>query len=150
MADFFGNEKTIAPLGSILTGEFCRLSLGGGVALLQQAIATSGRQIQPMFEAGKTTTYYITGNSEGNIQATAAVGQAGFFAGINKSGSNCGQIDSLSFDVTGGGACAVSLGGGGVKFQHGLIESVGIQLGAGATAVTNNFAVRVAEMSAVG
>lgn len=144
MADYFGNNKTVAPLGSVLTGEFCRLSIGGQVALLQNATATYQRQIQPMFECGKSTTYYITGNSEGSVNATAAVGQGGFFQGIGKGGS-CGQINSINFDAV-GGACAASVGGG-VSFKNGLLESVGITLNAGFQAVTNNVAIKVAEMN---
>lgn len=143
--DFFGSNKTVKANDQIVTGELCSLSIGGKVALLQSASASYGRQIQPMFEAGSTTTYYISGNSEGTIEANAAVGKSGFFKNFGSLG-NCGKIDKLGFTLGSGGACSVSAGGS-LSFTNGLVESVSIQLQAGFTAVTNAMRIRVGSMS---
>lgn len=145
--DFFGSEKTIKVNDQIVTGELCSLSISGFVSLLQNATASYQRQIMPMFEAGKTTTYYLTGQSEGTISATAAVGKSGFFKNFNNTGGNCGKVDKLAFTLGNGGSCAVSASGS-LSFSNGLIENVGIQLQAGFTAVTNSMQIRVGMMSA--
>lgn len=144
--DFFGSEKTVKANDQIVTGELCSLSIGGNVSLLQQATATYQRQIMPMFEAGKTTTYYLTGQSEGTISATAAVGKAGFFKNFGGSGGNCGKVDKLAFTLGSSGGCSVSASGS-LSFTNGLIENVGIQLQAGFTAVTNSMQIRVGTMN---
>lgn len=143
--DFFGSNKTVKANDQIVTGELCSLSMGGRVALLQNATASYGRQIMPMFEAGTTTTYYISGNSEGSIEATAAVGKSGFFKNFNSIG-NCGKVDKLGFSLGSSGGCAVSASGS-LNFTNGLVENVSITLTAGFTAVTNAIRIRVGSMS---
>lgn len=145
MADFFGSEKVVKSNDQIITGEFCSLSINRDVALLQSASATYSRQIMPMFEAGTSTTYYISGNSEGNIQATAAVGPTGFFKNFGDINGQCGTVNKLAFTLRKSGNCAVG-GTGSLSFTNGLVENVSIQLQAGFTAVTNSVSIRVASM----
>jgi hypothetical protein len=145
-ADYFGSEKTVKTNDQIVTGEFCALSIGGNVALLQSAGASYRRTVQPMFEAGTSTTYYITGNSEGEIRATAAVGKNGFFANFKNLSSNCGKIDKLGFTLRSGGKCSVGSSGS-LNFSNGLVTSVGVTLNAGFAAVTNDINILVGFMS---
>lgn len=146
MIDFFGYNKTVAPIGQIVTSEFASVSANGQMSLVQSVQMQYNRNINSMFEAGSSTIYYIGGNSEGHISLNAAVGKSGFFKNFRNLQASCGQVTPMTIDLLTGGACSVG-GTGGVSFTGALAEGFSIAYQAGPVAVTEGATIRVASMT---
>ncbi len=145
MIDFFGHEKTVKANDQIITSEFAAFSANGRVSLVQSVQASYTRDIQPVFEAGSSTIYYLSGNSQGQISVNAAVGKKGFFTNFKNIKSTCGKIDRVSIDLLSGGRCAVGASGG-VTFTGAMAEGFQIAFTAGPVAVTEGATIRVASL----
>lgn len=141
--DIFGNSKDIKTPGAIMTAEYAALNISGGVSLVQSVQASYSRQLNTMFEAGSSTVFYMQGASEGKIEASAAVGKAGFFQNL-KTGDGCGEIKGVAITAKGKGCFT---GAGTVNFNGALAESFNIAYKAGPEAVVNGIGIRVGSMS---
>lgn len=146
MIDFFGLDKTIEANQQIITSEFASLSAGGLVSLVQSVNMNYSRQLQTMFEAGSSTVFYISGNSEGQLSMNAAVGVSGFFTNFNNLAAKCGAIDKVSIDLLPSGACSVGTTGG-VTFSGALAEGFQVAFQAGPVAVTEGATIRIPFMN---
>jgi hypothetical protein len=146
MIDFFGYDKTVLANNQIITAQFAAVSANGQMSLVQNVQMNYSRQIQPMFEAGSSTLYYLQGNSEGQLSINSAVGKKGFFANFRNVAQNCGQINQVSIDLLAGGNCSVGTSGG-LTFSGALAEGFSVAYTAGPMAVTEGAQIRIASMN---
>ena len=140
--DIFGNEKTIKTPGTILTSEFATLTMNGNMSLVQKCSASYSRGLTTMFEAGASVVYYLSGASEGKIEAESAVGDTGVFQ--NFGNLDCGEVQGVQIDLEGRGCYT---GSGGVAFNGALAEAFTISYQAGPTAVAQGVTLRVGSMT---
>lgn len=145
MIDFFGHEKTVKANDQIITAEFAALSVGGRVSLVQSVQMNYSRDITPIFEAGSSVIYFLSGNSQGQLNLSAAVGKSGFFKNFRDIKDTCGRLDKVAIDLLGAGKCAVG-GTGGISFAGAMAEGFSLAYTSGPTAVTEGATIRIASM----
>jgi len=145
--DIFGYEKDFKDEGQIISSQFAALSISGKVSLLQNVRGNYGREVRTMLESGSSNVFFVTGNSQGNVQASAAVGAKGFLASIKgQLNTGCGALKSVAVNLI-DGRCTKSSNG--LTFTGAHIRDYEFGFTTGADAVTEGFSMVVAGMSAI-
>lgn len=143
MADIFGYSREVQS-DSIVSSDFAKISVGGQIGLVQQFNATYQRRIEPRFEVGSSNLYWVHGQPQGSIQLSKLVGTGGLLEGISL--EQCGKIDSVSLDITGGGACAPG-GQGSLSFSGAMVQSINFVAQASNLDITTGVTILCAEMT---
>lgn len=144
MEDIFGYEKTIKSEGAIISSQFGALLIGEKVALLQSTRGNYGREIRTMLETGSSNVFFVTGNSQGQMQCSAAVGEKGFFKQLGNGLKSCGTLENVGINLL-TGRC--TKGEGGLSFFGVHIRDLEFSLTTGAEAVTEGFSLVLAGMN---
>ena len=143
MKDFFGNKRPVLTTGQIASSEFAVIKVGNNSreALVQSLNVSYNRQVETITEVGSTAIHWVPGRSSGTFTISKLVGNE-FFENWE---TECGIIESLSVNVTGGN-CGFT-GGGAVSFTGGVLVNVGFSLSAQSLQITQNATVNFASMS---
>jgi hypothetical protein len=143
--NFFGQNRQIKAEKNFASPEYSSLTLsGGGTELTQSVAAEFGRRVDSIPVVGDPNVYWGFGNSEGQLTLGRYVGCDGFFKGVN--GDACGIIQTLKVEGKQGDDCVC--GAGGVTFSSGAILSLGFQIAAGQTVITESISIKIGSMSA--
>lgn len=148
MADIFGYNRSGNAFAQIVSSEFATISIGGGGGgnLLQSFRASYQQDLRPFFAIGDPNLYWVSGFPQGQVDFERAVASAGFFSGLK---GQCGVINNITVNASGGASCSTSGGGGGtVAFGGAIVQSVRISMQAGQTEVIEGATVRVAQLQA--
>jgi hypothetical protein len=143
--NFFGQNRTIKADKNFASPEYSALTLSsGGTEMTQSIQAEFGRRVDSIPVVGDANVYWGFGNSEGQLSIGRYVGCDGFFKGVD--GSACGIIQTLNVTNKGGDDCVC--GAGGITFTGGAIISLGFQIAAGQTVITESIGIKIGGMSA--
>lgn len=114
------------------------VSIGGEkVALVQQVQGSYQHTVQPTYELGASTLYFVNGNPIGNFSCTSLVGPGGWFDGMIK-GNACGDMTSINLDITSDNCSVRVTGKSNVKFEGAILTSISFQVSAGGLNVVNS------------
>jgi hypothetical protein len=147
MADIFGYNRSGNAFAQIVSSEFATVSIGGsgGGNLLQSFQASYQQDLRPFFAIGDPNLYWVSGFPQGQVDFERAVASAGFFAGLK---GQCGIINNITVNASGGQRCATGGGGGTVAFGGAIVQSVRIRMAAGQTEVIEGATIRVSQLQA--
>lgn len=147
MADIFGYNRTGNAFAQIVSSEFANISIGGsgGGNLLQSFQASYQQDLKPFFAIGDPNLYWVSGFPQGQVDFERAVASAGFFTGLK---GQCGIINNITVNASGGQRCATGGGGGTVAFGGAIVQAVRLTMQAGRTEVIEGATIRVANLSA--
>lgn len=146
MQDFFGYNKDVKTSGAIASSEHAVITIGNGTqAFVQRFQAQYGREIRTIMAVGDTNIYWVPGPGHGTITTDRLVGSAGFFGGWK--GEQCGILSPIMVSA-GQGECGFGTGSSSVKFEGGMLETVGFSMQAGAPEITETANIRAASMTA--
>ena len=145
MSDIFGyNRQTQA--NQIISSDNAVIDVGSGrLGLVQNFNASYAHQVEPRFEMGSSTLFWVNGKPSGQVQVSKLVGRDGLLSAFRTGGDACGGIRQITISM-GGGSCGVS-GGGGINFNGAKLQSVGVQGSAGAFEIAESATFVVAELS---
>lgn len=146
--DILGYERTAHAPGSVLTGDYALVTLGGAVALVQQTNVNYTQQVEPIYEIGTPDLYWVTGQAMGQMTANAAVGSGGFFSSFK--GGSCGSIESAGISLHGKGNCGgngLAKSGSAIHVQSAVVQSLGATVQAGARPIVQDMNIKFAFLS---
>ena len=138
--DIFGYDVDVKEK-QVVAARNAALDLGDGrIALVQSMQGSYGHTTQPVYEAGSSSVYFVHGNPQGTFTYQTLVGTDGWFAGIvNKTGL-CATLRSINVDLTSEDSnCDVQVTSkANVKFEGGLLQTIGFQIQAGSLNISNS------------
>lgn len=143
MADLFGYNRSGSSLGQVASSEFAGVNVGGKLALVQQVNVDYTQQIDEVKAVGDSNIYWLPGRPSGNISVDKLVGTGGFFSGWST--GQCGQINSLSVNLS-GGSCGFS-GSGSLSFTGAVVETFSLQMSAQNQTISETARIKVATVS---
>jgi hypothetical protein len=148
MADIFGyNRQTQA--NQIISSDNAVIDIGNGaLGLVQNFEYSYAHQIEPRFEMGSSTLYWVNGKPSGSFSISKLVGREGLLSGIRQTGAStdaCGGLRQITVSLD-GGSCAVE-GGAGLNFNGAKLQSVGGRGSSGAFEILESATFLVAELS---
>ena len=145
MSDIFGyNRQTQA--NQIISSDNAVIDLGAGrIGLVQNYSASYNHQVEPRYEMGSSTLFWVTGKPSGQLQVSKLVGRDGLLTTFRTGEDACGGIRQLTTSLD-GGSCQVRAGGG-LNFNGAKLQGVGVQGSAGAFEIAESATFLVAELS---
>ena len=152
--DVFGYTRE-APQ-RIMSSEGASISVDGQLGLVQSVQASYTHNIQPRFEAGKNTLYWLVGQPQGQIQVSRMVSKSGFFTeyGDKLKDAACGSlIDGIQIglaDTCEAGGGNASVGTGGKKtltYGGGVFQAITASIDVGSVSVAEQVTILVSTMS---
>ena len=143
--DIFGYNRTSNAFAQITSSEFATVSLGTGGAgnLLQSFQASYQQDLRPFFSIGSTALQWVGGFPQGQVDFERAVSSSGFFQGLS---GQCGVINTVTLNASGGQHCAVGGGGGTVAFGGAIVQGVRVQMAAGRTEVIEGATIKISKL----
>ena len=143
--DYFGyNRQTQA--NQIISADNAIIDIGQGrIGLVQNFSGSYGHQVEPRFEMGSSTLFWVNGKPSGQFQVSKLVGREGILDSFKTGGDACGGLRQISVSLD-GGSCAVEAGGG-VNFNGAKLQSVSVNGSAGAFEIAESATFLVAEMN---
>lgn len=151
--DFFGYKREVQPNGTLVSSELATIAVGGGsnISVVQNVTANYAQQVNPKFESGSPTLYWLTGQAMGSISFSRLVSSSGFLAELSSLKNSCGSVIPVVLGLDGTGGCSASAGksgGGKVRFSGGVPESITISWTAGTLEVSEGASIKVATLEA--
>jgi hypothetical protein len=151
--DVFGYTRE-APQ-RIMSSEGASISVDGQLGLVQSVQAAYQHNIQPRFEAGKNTLYWLVGQPQGQISINRMVSKSGFFTeyGDKLKDAACGSlIDGISINVddscpSGGGTVAVGTGKKTLTYGGGVFQAITASIDVGSVSVGEQVTILVSTMN---
>jgi len=147
MSDYFGYTRD-TQASQIISADNAIIDIGNGaLGLVQNFSGSYQHQVEPRFEMGSSTLFWVNGKPSGQFQVSRLVGRDGILAGFRSSGGSdaCGGIRQLNVSLD-GGSCGVQ-GGSGVSFSGAKLQSVSVQGQAGGFEIAESANFLVAEMN---
>ena len=144
---FFGKNRTAKSTASFASPDYVKISFagsGGASSGLANSVRANLQQtIQDLYVVGEPTVYFGVGPSTGSfsIGRYAECGRA--FAGLG--GEKCGFVQSIQLNPSGGDDC--SCGGVAATFSGAILQSVGLDIQAGQTSITETMDFRISDLS---
>lgn len=132
----------------IVAARNAALDLGGGrVALVQSMEGSYGHQVQPVYEAGSSSVYFVNGNPQGTFSYSALVGTQGWFAGFPTAGA-CASLRTINIDlISDNPACDVQVSmHNNIKFEGAILTQVSFSIQAGSLQISNSGTFTCAKM----
>ena len=143
MKTVFSTQHTARSAGRVASSEYALVTVGGRSELGQSVQGSYARQVQSIYELGRPGVLWVPGFESGQLTFHRLVGKGGFFDGW--SGNECGLIQPVSIDLSGGGCVAVAAGG--LRFTDAMIESFTFSMQAGTVQISEGVTMRVGAMS---
>lgn len=126
----------------IVAARNAALDLGNGkIALVQTFQGSYGHQVEPVYEAGSSSVYFVNGNPQGTFTYTTLVGTDGWFANIiDAKGKACAELKTVNIDLTNANEdCDVQVSmNTNLKMEGVLLQQIGFSLQAGGLRIENN------------
>ena len=126
----------------IVAARNAALDLGNGkIALVQTFQGSYGHQVEPVYEAGSSSVYFVNGNPQGSFTYTTLVGTDGWFANIiDAKGKACAELKTVNIDLTNANeVCDVQVSmNTNLKMEGVLLQQIGFSLQAGGLRIENN------------
>jgi hypothetical protein len=146
--DILGYDRTANAPGTVMTGDYALLDLGGRVGLLQQVSVEYGQQVETFREVGSADLFWITGEPMGSLTAASAVSNKGFFDGLPK--GICGSIEKAVVSLGGKGNCAAAnvTSSSALHIKDAVTKGLGVQISAGSRPITQNISMVFAYLAA--
>jgi hypothetical protein len=132
----------------IVAARNAALDLGNGrVALVQSLEGNYGHQVQPVYEAGSSSIYFVNGNPQGTFSYSTLVGTQGWFAGFPMSGA-CASLRTINIDlISDNPECDVQVTmHNNVKFEGAILTQVSFSIQAGGLQISNTGQFTCAKM----
>ena len=132
----------------IVAARNAALDLGNGrVALVQSMEGSYGHQVQPVYEAGSSSIYFVNGNPQGTFSYSTLVGTQGWFAGFPMSGA-CASLRTINIDlISDNPECDVQVTmHNNVKFEGAILTQVSFSIQAGGLNISNTGTFTCAKM----
>lgn len=145
--DILGYDRTVNAPGTVMTGDFGLLDLGGRIGLLQGVEVTYGQQTDAFREVGSSDMSWITGEPMGQLRASAAVSKKGFFDGFPR--GTCGSIEQAVVSLGGKGNCAKATisSGAALHIKDAVTDGLSVSIQAGSRPIMQNFSAKFAFLS---
>lgn len=144
--DIFSYQNNVSQGASIASSEFAQISMTNKAenALIQNFRANYGQQIEEVLQVGSPTIHWLPGRPSGSIDMGELVGSNGFFQSWQ---GQCGVIKTATVNMQQSGTCSVKKSSGSLRFEGGIIESLGLDLSVGRQTISQTARARVASMS---
>jgi hypothetical protein len=144
---FFGKNRQAKSTQEFASPDYVKLTLGSsnGVSsgLANSIQGELSQNIQDLYVIGEPSVYFGVGPSTGSINIGRYASCGGLFSDI--SGGACGFLQSVALKAEGKDAC--SCGGVSGTFTGGILQSVGFQIQAGQTFITETLSIKVSDFS---
>lgn len=135
--DKFGYDRTVTGPGTVMTGDFALLDLGGRVGLAQGVSITYSQNVQQIREVGDADVFLTTGDPVGQLSTNTWVSKAGFFTNLPQ--GTCGSVEQAVVSLGGKGNCATVNSQSAVHMSGIVAQSYGVQLQAGNQPISTSF-----------
>ena len=148
-SDVFGGNREVKT-GELLTMENAALDLGEGrVALVQNIQIQYNQGVQPQFEVGSNTMYFVAGQARGSLRVDTLVGKTGFLDGFNLANKAvCGGIDSVALNLVDTNNCGWELSRRSTASLEAVVpESVNITISAGQLQIAQSVGFQIGKLS---
>lgn len=125
----------------IVAARNAALDLGDGkISLVQSFQGSYGHTVEPVYEAGSSSVYFINGNPMGQFDFTTLVGTNGWFANIiDAKGKACAELKTINIDFTNANEdCDVQVTvNTNLKMEGVILKQIGFAVQAGDLRITN-------------
>lgn len=145
--DFFSYTGDVKSK-QVIAARNAAIDLGAGkIALVQSVQGSYGHQVQPVYEAGSSSVYFVNGNPQGQFSYTALVGTQGWFAGLPTTGA-CATLRTINIDlISDNPECdATVTSSSNIKFEGAILTQVSFQIQAGQLQISNSGTFTCAKM----
>ena len=126
----------------IVAARNAALDLGNGkIALVQTFQGSYGHQVEPIYEAGSSSVYFVNGNPSGTFAFTTLVGTDGWFANIlDANGKACADLKTVNIDLTNANEdCDVQVSmNTNLKMEGVILQQIGFSVQAGGLRIENS------------
>jgi hypothetical protein len=149
MSDYFGYTRQ-TQANQIISADNAVIDIGNGrLGLVQSFQGGYSHQVEPRFEMGSSTLFWVNGKPSGQFQVSKLVGREGIlseFRGGASGGSDaCGGLRQIAVSLD-KASCDVQVGSG-VNFNGAKLQSVKVSGSAGAFEIAESATFVDAELT---
>lgn len=112
----------------------------GKVALVQTVRGGYGHRVEPVYESGSSSVYFVNGHPMGTLEIMTIVGKDGWFANIlDNNNGTCAEIKTINLDLVSENECDVDITmNTNLKLESCIIREIGFQVTAADLSITNS------------
>lgn len=129
--DIFGYNRQVIEK-QIVSADNVSFDLGEGkISLVQSATIDYEHQIQPVFEVGSSSMFFVNGQPSGVMRFATLVGKEGFFHGLNLGNQACGTLNTISANIVDNsdGSCDIEVNKNNtLKVEGAILKSISLQI----------------------
>ena len=145
--DIFGYKRDIKAK-EILSTDYAVLTVGTTRSkLVQRLNASYTHRVEPRYEAGSSSLYWVNGQPNGNINISRVIGSRGWMADFLDNNAACVLLKPISVSLDGEGHCDLKTENKTLKAEDNLLEGVTFTFSAGALDIQEALSIRVAKMT---
>jgi hypothetical protein len=145
--DFLGYDRTTQSK-EILSADFATIAFGDEKAKLVQSVNGSyGHRVEPRFEAGSSTLYWVNGQPSGQVQMGRLVGTKGWFNDFRDSNAACALFQPITVRLDAENNCDYDIEHGTIKMEDVILENINFSYSAGQLDISEQIQLRVSKMS---
>jgi hypothetical protein len=146
---FFGKNRKIKSTEKFASPDYVKISIAGSSGT-ESGLANSVRgqinqTVTDLYVIGEPTVFFSDGPVTGTLTVGRYAGCGRLFSGLG-GGSACGFIQSIQLNESGGGD-GCSCGGVSATFEGAKLTSVGFEITAGQTFISETVEFKIADIS---
>jgi hypothetical protein len=146
---FFGKNRKVKSTEKFASPDYVKISFagsGGASSGLANAVRGSLQQtVTDLYIIGEPTVFFSDGPVTGNLSIGRYAECGNLFKGIGNNA--CGIIQSIQLQGAGGAGDGCSCGGVGATFEGAKLTSVGFDIQAGNTFISETIEFKIADIS---
>jgi hypothetical protein len=145
--DFLGYDRTTSSK-EILSADFATISFGDEKARLVQSVQGQyGHKVEPRFEAGSSTLYWVNGQPQGNVSMGRVVGTKGWFHEFVGADAACALFKPVTVRLDGDNLCDLDIENGSIKMEDVILQNISFSFSAGQLSISENVTMLVSKMT---
>ena len=146
--DIFGYDVDVKGR-QVVSAHNASLDLGGGrIALVQNISGNYTHKVNPVFEAGSSSVYFVNGQPQGSLSYTALVGTDGWFSGMSNSSGTCATLRNMGVTISGSGSdCDVTVASNASVRFKGILQAVEFMVSTQDLQISNSGTFMCTDMS---
>jgi hypothetical protein len=145
--DLFGYKRD-TQAKEILSTDYAVLSVGDEKAKLVQSVRASySHRVEPRYEAGSSSLYWVNGQPTGSVAISRVIGSKGWLSQFIDNNAACAFLSPLSVSLDGEGHCELSTENKTLKMEDSILASVDFSFSAGQLDIQESVNIMVAKMT---
>jgi len=145
--DLFGYKRDVKAK-ELLSTDYAVLSIGDERSkLVQSAQIQYNHRVEPRYEAGSSSLYWVNGQPIGQVNISRIIGSRGWLADLLENNAACALLKPITVALDGEGHCELSTENRILKMEDSILEGVTFSFSSGQLDIQESLSIKVSKMT---